>query len=120
MDATATDAAVVSARLTVYVESTPITIPLHVGVAADGSPISQIRTTSANGDLEIGSIAGESRDSITVGDFFETWQNNAGVAGNNAASSFDGSQVLGNRSRRLEHFANVSSTANSPRTSRIT
>ncbi len=85
-----------SARLTIYVDGQPITIPANIGVDAGGTPISQVRTVGANGTLLVEPIADEPLSAITLDDFFTTWRTNAGQAGNNPDATFDATELFGN------------------------
>ena len=79
-----------TARVTVYVDSQQVMIPANIGVNADGSQAA-VFTESTSGEIfsEIGST-------VTLGDFFETWRTNAGLAGNNANAILSDTQLLNN------------------------
>ena len=85
-----------SAQLSIFVDSVRQDIPAEIGVDANGNNLSQVRTVDANGLLDINPIANEPLEDITLGDFFETWRTNAGVATNNADATFSASELLGN------------------------
>ena len=60
-------------------EHTEADIPADIGVDSSGNALSQIRTVDSAGLLDINPIADEPLEDVTLGDFFDTWQNNAGV-----------------------------------------
>ncbi|MCP4191097.1 MAG: tandem-95 repeat protein [Planctomycetaceae bacterium] len=84
-----------SASLTIFVDGQQLEIPANIGVAADGSLLSQTRT-DANGDLIISPIADEPLVSNTLNAFFETWRTMAGEVGNNPDATFESDNLLGN------------------------
>ena len=83
------------ASLIVYVDGSPVEIPANIGIANDGTQLSQI-TTSSDGRLAISAIGDEVVQPQTLGDFFETWQTMAGVAGNNPEATFSSSELFEN------------------------
>ena len=84
------------ARLTIFVGGERVPIPANVGVATGGMPLSQVTSVGANGSLRVAAIADEPLEQVTLGDFFSTWQTNAGQAGNNPDAVLDQDQLLGN------------------------
>ncbi|MCG8651967.1 MAG: peptidylprolyl isomerase [Pirellulales bacterium] len=82
-------------ELTIFVDSEEVSIPANIGVDSSGGSLSPIRT-DASGNPIISPIGSESVEGTTLGDFFETWRTNAGVAGNNSAATFDEDELLGN------------------------
>ncbi len=82
--------------LSVFVDSDQVDIPVDIGVDSGGQAISQVTSQDANGSLRVEALNGESVDDVTLGDFFETWRTNAGVAGNNASATLSSSDLLGN------------------------
>ena len=83
------------ARLTIFIDGQPLAIPTNIGVASGGAFLSQVHTVDGNCALRIESIAGEPLGAITLGDFFETWRANAGLAGNNADAVFNEGEIFG-------------------------
>ena len=72
--------------------------PANIGVMSPGAAqtiIAPIHTEAADGRIHIEpTSSGPSTQSVTVNDFFTTWQTNAGAAGNNPNSIFTANQVL--------------------------
>src|SRR5262249_14916578 len=79
-----------TARLTIYVNGTQVTIPANVGVATDSTK-SAVFSTDATGDLSFNSPTAP-----TVGDFFNIWKNSGGQGGNNANAVLTSTNLLGN------------------------
>ena len=84
------------ARLTIYVDSQAVNIPGGIGLSESGTPLSQIRSLGSDGTLVLSPIADEPLANVTLGEFFTTWNTNAGVVGNNPSASFDDGQLMGN------------------------
>lgn len=84
-----------NATLTVFVDSQEVAIPANIGVDSSGNSLSSVRSTTS-GDILISPITDESVDGITLGDFFQTYRTNAGVAGNNSSATFDDDELFGN------------------------
>ncbi|HUG69286.1 MAG TPA: Ig-like domain-containing protein, partial [Pirellulaceae bacterium] len=92
----------IHARLTVFVDGTQAVIPTNVGVGPTGF-LSQIHTHDNTGELHIHPIGTELRDrTLTLGDFFETWRTNAGLAGNNANAILSATQLFNNVSNTTD------------------
>lgn len=92
----------IHARLTIFVDRTQVVIPTNVGVGPTGF-LSQIHTHDNTGELHIHPIGTEPRDrTLTLGDFFETWRTNAGVAGNNANAILSATQLFNNVSNTTD------------------
>ncbi len=85
LSATATDE---SFRLVIFAESTEVEIPAEVGVQSDDSTESMF-TIDDSGEIYL-----DSSDNLTLGDFFDIWQNNAGLAGNNTDAVLSEDQLL--------------------------
>ena len=84
------------ATLKIIIDGTPVDIPGDVGVDADGKNLATIYTTDDQGTLQISRVDGKPiTQHVTLGDFFDTWRTNAGVAGNNADAVFHDGQILG-------------------------
>ena len=85
-----------SFRLSIYVDDTSlpgsaaVEIPADVGVASDDSTQS-LFTVDDSGEVYLDSASGQ-----TLGDFFDIWQNNAGIAGNRTDAVLTEDQLLGN------------------------
>ena len=79
-----------SFRLAIFANSTEVDIPAQVGVAANDSTQS-LFTLDATGKIYL-----DTPGSQTLGDFFDIWQNHAGLAGNNADAILSEDQLLGN------------------------
>ena len=89
--------------LTIVVDSQFITIPQDVGVKADGST-SALFTVSDTGQILFDPDAG-----ATLGDFFDIWRTDAGVAGNNVDAILSSTELLGNTTNfenTLQMFVN--------------
>ena len=83
--------------LSIFVNGEQVTdIPADIGVNESGV-ISFVHTEEIDGRIQFGpSATGAPTESITVGDFFETWRANAGDAGNNPNAVFNDNQILDN------------------------
>ncbi len=81
-----------TARLTLYVDSTQVQIPANIGVQTDGST-ARAFTTGSSGEVIFDPIGG-----VTLGEFFDIWRTNAGLAGNNPNAVFNANQLLANAS----------------------
>lgn len=85
----------IQAHLEIFIDGEEIDIPADIGVDSS-SNISTIYTVDGDGTLEIAPVDdGALLEAVTVGDFFDTWRTNAGLAGNNDGAVFDGEQILG-------------------------
>lgn len=83
-------------HLTIFVDGTQVVIPESVGVGESGF-LSQVHTHDDTGELHIHAIADEPRDqTLSLGDFFDTWRTNGGIAGNNANAVLSATQLLDN------------------------
>lgn len=90
-----------TAQLTVYVNSEMVTIPVNIGVESSGETAS-VHTADATGTLVLESTA-------TLGDFFEIWRTDAGLAGNNSDATFSADELFGNAadtSNTVQMFVN--------------
>jgi hypothetical protein len=83
----------ITARLTIYSDGSPIDIPADLGVSS-GTPVSQIHTVDASGNICIEPIGSEALQDQTLGDFFEMWRTNAGDPGNNSDAVFSSTQLF--------------------------
>ncbi|MHB8897921.1 MAG: Ig-like domain-containing protein, partial [Thermoguttaceae bacterium] len=79
-----------SFRLAVFANSTEVDIPAQVGVAANDSTQS-LFTLNSSGEVYLKTAANQ-----TLGDFFDIWRTNAGLAGNKADAFFDDNQLMAN------------------------
>ena len=86
LSATPTDE---SFRLVIYTESSEVDIPAEVGVQSDDSTES-LFTVDDSGEIYL-----DSTSDLTLGDFFDIWQNNAGEAGNQADAVLAEDQLMG-------------------------
>ena len=77
-----------SFRLVLYAESSEIDIPAEVGVQVDDST-EALFTIDDSGEIYM-----DSTGDLTLGDFFDVWQNNAGVAGNEADAALTEDQLM--------------------------
>ena len=85
----------IEAHLSIFIDGGQVTIPDNIGVDSDGN-ISPIYTVDDDGTLNTSAVGDEALpDEITLGDFFETWRENAGLAGNNDDAVFNESEILG-------------------------
>lgn len=80
----------VSAQLTLFVDGNPEAFPANIGIQSDGSTSSAF-TADNSGRLLFDMMGGG-----TLGEFFETWRTNAGLAENNPDAVFNGNQLLDN------------------------
>lgn len=78
-----------SYQLSIYVDGVAVTVPSTVGVKANGEIASSF--TTAAGKVNYTSGAG-----TKLGEFFNVWKTNAGLAGNNANAVLSSTQILGN------------------------
>jgi ELWxxDGT repeat protein/VCBS repeat-containing protein len=76
-------------KLSIYVDGVAVTVPSTVGVKANG--VTATSFTTAAGTVNFMSGA-----DTTLGEFFEIWRTNAGLAGNNPNALFSATQILGN------------------------
>jgi ELWxxDGT repeat protein/VCBS repeat-containing protein len=76
-------------KLSIFVDGVAVNVPSTVGVKSNGMVASSF--TTASGTVNFTSGAG-----TTLGDFFEIWRTNAGLAGNNANAIFSPTQILTN------------------------
>ena len=74
-------------QLTICVDSEMVTIPVDIGVDSSGETAS-VYTADENGTLVF-------KSTTTLGDFFEIWQTDAGLAGNNSDAVFSADELLG-------------------------
>jgi ELWxxDGT repeat protein/VCBS repeat-containing protein len=79
-----------SYNLSIYVDGVAAAIPTTIGVKANGDVASSF-TTSAGGKVNFTGGAG-----TTLGDFFNVWRTDAGLAGNNQNAMFSATNILGN------------------------
>ncbi len=77
-----------TAHLTIFADGSQVVIPAHVGVQSDGSTAAAY-TTDTSGTLTL-----ESAGAQTLGDFFDTWRTDAGLAGNDSRAVFSSTQLL--------------------------
>ncbi|MBA4105895.1 MAG: hypothetical protein C0485_09065 [Pirellula sp.] len=78
-----------SYTLSIYVDGVAVTVPSTVGVKANGEIATSF--TTASGTVSFTGGAG-----TTLGEFFNVWRTNAGLAGNNANAVLSPTQILGN------------------------
>ncbi|NLS97813.1 MAG: tandem-95 repeat protein [Planctomycetaceae bacterium] len=79
-----------SFRLAIFADSTEVEIPANLGVASDDSTQS-LFTVDASGEIYLDAPSGQK-----LGDLFDVWHNNAGMAGNRADAVLTEDQLLGN------------------------
>ncbi|BBO34408.1 ELWxxDGT repeat protein [Lacipirellula parvula] len=77
-------------QLSIYVDGVAVTIPSTVGVKENGATAWSF-TSSQGGKVNYTGGAG-----TTLGQFFDVWRTDAGIAGNNANAMFSATQILGN------------------------
>lgn len=80
----------VTSRLTVFANGQQISIPANIGVKSD-TTTADVFTNSADGVLQT-----MSSTSATLGDFFDVWRTDAGLAGNNANAVLSATQLFTN------------------------
>jgi len=76
-------------QLSIYIDGVAVTVPSAVGVKANG--VIATSFTTAAGKVNFTSGAG-----TKLGEFFNIWKTNAGLAGNNANAVLNPTQILGN------------------------
>ena len=79
----------VTAELTIWVDSEAVTLPTNIGVEESGDTAEAYTTNSS------GTIALTSPGETTLGDFFEIWRTDAGLAGENEDATFSSTELLG-------------------------
>ena len=79
-----------SISLSLFVDGQQEVLPANIGVQADGSRAGTF-TVGNQGEIFFTPDSG-----LTLDSFFDTWRTGAGLAGNNAASSFSSGDLLGN------------------------
>ncbi len=79
-----------TARLTIFVDGQRVVIPAELGVNSDDST-ADIYTNSNDGGIFF-----DPTGSPTLGDFFDIWRTDAGLAGNNPDAVFSADELLGN------------------------
>jgi VCBS repeat-containing protein len=84
------------ARLSIWVDSAEVTVPASIGVNSSGTNLSQVHTDGSDGTLVVEPIGSETLGDVTLGDFFDTWRTNAGVAGTNSNAVLSSTQLLAN------------------------
>ena len=84
----------IHAQLNLFANGERIEIPDELGVEATGI-ISPIHTHDPDNRLHLHNVNGEALDDfLTLGDFFDTWRTNAGLAGNNPDAIFSANQLM--------------------------
>ncbi|MEE3370848.1 MAG: Ig-like domain-containing protein [Planctomycetota bacterium] len=84
----------IHAQLNLFANGERIEIPDELGVDATGI-VSPIHTHDPDNRLHLHNINGEALDDfLTLGDFFETWRTNAGLAGNNPGAILTANQLM--------------------------
>ena len=78
-----------SYALSIYVDGVAVTVPSTVGVKANGETATSFTTASGTVNFTGGA-------DTTLGEFFNIWKTNAGLAGNNANAVLSPTQILGN------------------------
>lgn len=79
-----------TARLTIFVNSEEVAIPADVGVNGDTT------TAAVYTDEADGVLMSDLGTTVTLGDFFDIWRTDAGLAGNNPDAILNDSQLLDN------------------------
>ena len=77
-------------RLSIFVNGEQVVLPASIGVQSDGST-AEAFTTDTTGTISI-----DAAGSVTLGEFFNTWRTDAGLAGNNTNAVLSSGQLLGN------------------------
>ena len=78
-----------TAELTIWVNSEAVTLPTNIGVEESGDTAEAYTTNST------GTIALTSPGETTLGEFFETWRTDAGLAGENEDATLSSTELLG-------------------------
>lgn len=90
-----------TSRLTIFANRQQVSIPANIGVKADTST-SDVFTNATGGVLQ-------SMSDATLGDFFDVWRTDAGLAGNNANAVLSATQLFANNadtSNTVQMFVN--------------
>ncbi len=93
---------VATSRLTIFANRQQVTIPANIGVKADSSK-ANVFTSTADGSLQ--SMTANTK----LGDFFNTWRTDAGLAGNKSDAVLSATQLLSNvadTSHTVQMFVN--------------
>ncbi|MCA9213603.1 MAG: peptidylprolyl isomerase, partial [Planctomycetales bacterium] len=84
-----------SATIKIFVDGEEVVVPANIGLTSSGQKLSKVHTTGA-GQIRVEPIASEAIGEVTLGDFFSTWRNEGGAAGNNSNAQFSATQLLSN------------------------
>ncbi len=79
-----------AAHLALFANGNPITLPANIGVQSDGGT-AEAFTIDGSGNVIFDPSGG-----VTLGEFFDIWRTNAGLAGNNADAVLSANQLLAN------------------------
>ncbi len=79
-----------TSRLTIFVDGQQVAIPADIGVTSGGT-MESVFTDDTSGELR-----SDMNSTVTLGDFFDTWRTNAGLAGNNPDAVLSDMQLLDN------------------------
>ncbi len=86
----------IEANLQLWVDGSQIAIPANVGVGGSG-PLTFVHTDATDNKLQIDNTNGQvASDFVTLGDFFDTWRTDGGLAGNNPDSFLSDLQLFDN------------------------
>ena len=92
-----------SYTLSIYLNGNAVIIPQNVGVNADGTTASSF-SLAAGGKIYYQPTPGQ-----TLGDFFQTWQSEGGLAGNDPNAVFNSQRIFGlhaNADKTIQMFVN--------------
>jgi len=97
------------ARMKIFVDGQEVAIPAYLGVGTDGN-VSPVYSLDGSGTLLVSPVGDDPvPETVTMGDVFDTWKDNAGLAGNNPDAVFNEEHLLGNdvdATHKIQMFVN--------------
>jgi cyclophilin family peptidyl-prolyl cis-trans isomerase len=84
-------------HLSIYIDGVATAIPTNIGLFADHKEL--VTTRFGNGVIHVTPAEAQNAPTElpTLGDFFETWRERAGLIGNNPNAVFSSTNILGNQ-----------------------
>jgi len=84
----------IDAHLAIFIDGTQVAIPANIGVGATDF-VSPVHTIDTTGRLLLEPLTGQPlTEYLTLGDVFDTWRTNAGLAGNNPDAILSSTQLM--------------------------
>ena len=83
-------------ELSIFIDGDKVPFPLGFGTDASGNILANPHNHSGDERVHVHPLGVPLSEFATVGDFFDVWRTNAGVAGNNPDAIFNSQQILGN------------------------